>query len=179
LTGGVAIPGIFSWILFLWLNSSESMNAIWRWVILNDHINVAVTIPSTILRVFITAQAVICTTMLAAIAIENYGTRFHRSARLSMMRAWGTNPYDLIWNWLFSSHAWPLLSLTLAFTTTTLGAQLIATLLVSDLGSQYVAGYQQSGTAYYASAEFQTSMDTRIDWATIVPAAFPSFRRMG
>lgn len=175
MSGNLAISGIFGWILFLWGNSSRSTNDTWRWIILNDKINIAVTIPSTILRIFVTAQAAVCTTMLAAIAIENYGTRFHRSARLSMMRAWGTNPYDLFWNWIFSPNAWPLLLLTLVLTATTLEAQFTATLLISDLGSQFVGGYNRTETAYYASTELQQSMDPREDWSSVAPSIFPSF----
>jgi hypothetical protein len=142
---------------------------------MNDHLNVAVTISCTILRTVITVQVGTCVKIIAAIAIEYYDARFYRSCSLSMLRAWGSNPYGIVLNWPFNSSAWPVAVLTLCLIPTILGAQFVSTLLVSDLDSSLIAGLPQYATTLYTAQNFSSNSHYPPNYASYVPVGYPVF----
>lgn len=157
--------------------TTNSTNHTWRNLVLNDNIDTAVTIPSTIIRIVLAAQFATCTTMLAGILMECFDTRLSRIAPLSMLRAFGTAPWDLILNKVFNISSWPVLVLTLVLCFVALTSQFTSTLLVSDLGPSTIVGNAENVTRSYAldfTAE-ERFQNLEPDYSILSPSFFPSF----
>jgi hypothetical protein len=130
-------------------NISQTTNSFWRWLILSDYLNIAVTVSSTLLRIIIAAQGAVATAMIASVVLEKFKTKLFRSAVLSVLRAWGNSPGDLITSWSFSTEAWPMIICTVVLVVTTLTSQLTSTLLVSDLIPAIIQGNPQMSDTKY------------------------------
>ncbi len=67
--GGVLSLGILGFLLYLWLSQGD----LWRLIVLNNSLAPTVTLCATFLRLILTAQAVVSTSLIAAILLERYG----------------------------------------------------------------------------------------------------------
>ncbi|KAF6824345.1 hypothetical protein CMUS01_10291 [Colletotrichum musicola] len=137
--GGTAIIlAVLGFLVFLWSGEGPEdgrhATKAWRWVVLNQHITQAVTLSTVILRVAVTAQSSIYTSLIAGLVLEGHGVPLHRAAELSVIRCANDGPLRLSWLLLTSvrrSAAQAVLAVVLLLAT--VAVQFSSTLLVSDL----------------------------------------------
>ncbi|KAF6811912.1 hypothetical protein CPLU01_15018 [Colletotrichum plurivorum] len=137
--GGTAIIlAVLGFLVFLWSGEgpedSRHATKAWRWVVLNQHTTQAVTLSTVLLRVAVTAQSYIYTSLIAGIVPEGHGVPLHHAAEVSVIRCANDGPLRLSWLLLTSvrkSAAQAALAVVLLVAT--VAVQFSSTLLVSDL----------------------------------------------
>ncbi len=154
--GSVASLGILSFLLYLWL----SQGALWRLIVLNNGLAQTVTLCSTFLRLILTAQAVIATSLIASILLERYGVPLSSAAEISITRSVNSGPFMLSAlmlgsNWFLRTARIPI-SLAVTLMALVLSSQFISTLLISDLRSAALDGAGNT-FALPADVDFTTS----------------------
>lgn len=140
--GTITIIGTTTFIGFVW--GSDYDNNVWRNIILADWATRTVTVVSLIIRTIITAQAALCTSMLAALALQSFTVPIAHSAAVSLMRFENTGPLSLALvslRWLRRRRGVGigLITIALVFSTTVL--QFISTILLSDVKLSTVVGF--------------------------------------
>lgn len=123
-----------AFLTFLW--AANTQNTAWLRIVLTGWTTRSVTITSLILRWTTAAQAMICTSMLAAVLLQAGTVRLHTAAAMSMMRYDNTGPWSLLAvkgaRWHHGSFLLGVLALLLCFTTLLL--QFSSTILLSQVG---------------------------------------------
>ncbi|KAI0110875.1 hypothetical protein GGR51DRAFT_510337 [Nemania sp. FL0031] len=90
--GSLWILGIFGFLTFLWFGYGSRPEAadatgLWRFIALRNYFPQAITLCALALRVAVSFQAAVCTSMIAAIVLEKHGAQRTRVAWLSVMRS--------------------------------------------------------------------------------------------
>ncbi|GAP85616.1 hypothetical protein SAMD00023353_1301210 [Rosellinia necatrix] len=148
--GSLWILGIFGFLTFLWFGhgSNEAADAthLWRFIALHGYFAQTITICSVALRIVVGIQATICTSMIAALILEKYGTEKRHVAWLSVMRSLNDGPLKLGGLLLsqrpravfLQAETW----LTLIVIVVTIALQFSSTLLLSDINDFVIVGNQ-------------------------------------
>ncbi|KAG7057529.1 hypothetical protein JMJ77_0004914 [Colletotrichum scovillei] len=150
--GGTAlILALLGFLLFLWTGegSQDGRTAatLWRWIMLNQHITQAITLSTVLLRIAVTAQASIYTSLLAGVVLEKHGVPLFRVAEMSIIRCTNDGPFQLTWVLLTSARkAYMQIGLAVLLLLTTFVVQFSSTLLVSDLGMDDLVGDAKAKT---------------------------------
>jgi hypothetical protein len=121
--------GLLSW---LWWGSRSS--PAWRMVMLTGWVSKTVTLSSTAIRTALSALAGICTSMIAAIAVERRGVPLMKMAQLSIARFTNNGPNQLA-PLIFGTRTLErfLRIIAAILLLNTILSQFVSTLLVSDL----------------------------------------------
>ncbi|KAJ9144681.1 hypothetical protein NKR23_g5749 [Pleurostoma richardsiae] len=138
LGGTVTILAVMAFITFLWTGEGEaggeSAPALWRWIMLQQFITQAITLSTVLMRIAITAQASIYTSMVAAVMLEKHGVPLSRVAEVSVIRSSNDGPFRLAWLLLKSARKSAIQSiLIVVLLLTAVATQFSSTILVSDL----------------------------------------------
>jgi hypothetical protein len=127
---------VLTFLGYLWIDQrlTGGDERVWRKIILSERITQVATLSSVILRVIITMQATIYTSLIASVVLEKYGAPLSQVASLSIMRASNAGPLSLAWALITSTRkslSLATLAVMLLFISTAI--QFSSTLLVSDL----------------------------------------------
>ncbi|KAH6891496.1 hypothetical protein B0T10DRAFT_595746 [Thelonectria olida] len=141
----LAIPGAIGFLCFLWSNPIGSENnKHWFGLVSSGWTLKSITITTLILRLAVSAQATISTSMLASIILEHQRVTLHASAPLSSLRFVNNGPLGLIqalYGNYFRVHLWTLVAFFLFCTTVLL--QFTSTVLVTDVSIGILAKPEQ------------------------------------
>ncbi|KAI1421738.1 hypothetical protein F5Y12DRAFT_800683 [Xylaria sp. FL1777] len=147
--GSLWILGIFGFLTFLWFGHGSAPEAadatsLWRFIALHNYFPQTVTICSVALRFAVSAQAAICTSMIAALMLEKHGAQKRHVAWFSIMRSLNDGPLMLGGLLLSKRRCGTFLKietwLTFLLIVVTLALQFSSTLLLSDLDRFVVVG---------------------------------------
>ncbi|KAI1290583.1 hypothetical protein F5Y03DRAFT_378184 [Xylaria venustula] len=147
--GSLWILGIFGFLAFLWCGQGSKPDAadatrLWRFIALHNYFPQTITLCALALRVAVSLQAVICTSMIAAIVLEKRGARRTEVAWFSVMRSINNGPRKL-GTLLMSDRRMTILKraetwLTLVIIIVTSALQFSSTLLLSDMSDFIIVG---------------------------------------
>lgn len=145
--GYLGIIGVLAFLTFLWFgygSAPEAANAsrAWRQIALSNWMARAITLSSLAIRLLITFQATVCTSMIAALILEKRHARKSCVPWISVMRSINDGPYKLV-EVLLSSKSrtivcHPEFWLATLMVVTTLALQFSSTVLLSDLHSSVI-----------------------------------------
>ncbi|KAI1122717.1 hypothetical protein F5Y10DRAFT_286880 [Nemania abortiva] len=148
--GSLWILGVFGFITFLWFGQGskpEAANAtgLWRFIALNNYFPQTITLSAIALRVVVSFQAVVCTSMIAAIVLEKHGAQKTQMAWLSVMRGINDGPLKLCGLLVSSKSIAVLISqieiwFTFLMIIVTSALQFSSTLLLSDINNFTIVG---------------------------------------
>lgn len=137
-----------AFLAFLWAGEGslggQDAPSLWRAIILRDWAIRAVTLSAVALRLAISIQATVCTSMVAALLIERRKVHISQIAKVSICRSVNSGPQQLIQNILFTKsfalifHLETLILVTLGLGS--LGIQFSSTILVPDLNTTSIVG---------------------------------------
>lgn len=99
--------------------------------------------PDLVLRASATAHAGLCTSMLAAVALEISGTGLSKACAISLLRFSNSGPQSLVLTLFSGSRKLRIILLTILLTVTTTLLQLTSTILLFDIGAGLVRGNAQ------------------------------------
>jgi hypothetical protein len=147
--GGIGILAVLGFLTFLWFghgSETEGRNATktWRSIVLSDWMTRTITLTALVLRVIVSAQATICTSMIAALILEKRSAPKSNVAHLSVIRGINGGPRQLMGLVLSSKSAAMALNLEfwliMFLGIVTLALQFSSTILVSDLNDFVIVG---------------------------------------
>ncbi|KAK1981898.1 hypothetical protein LZ30DRAFT_656609 [Colletotrichum cereale] len=179
--GGTALVlGVLGFLLFLWAGEGPEDGRgaafLWRWIMLSQHVTQAITLLTVLLRIAITAQASIYTSLIAGVVLERHGVPLSRVAEMSIIRCTNDGPLRLAWLLATSvrkSYLQAGLVMLLLLTTVTI--QFSSTFLVSDLGVSPLIGDATGATIeVYMSPEVISLNRQMNNWA-LRPVAYVPF----
>ncbi|KAI8629880.1 hypothetical protein F5Y19DRAFT_464219 [Xylariaceae sp. FL1651] len=143
------ILGIVAFLVFLWFGygaSPEAANAtgLWRFIAMHNYFPQTITLCSLALRIAVSFQAAVCTSMLAAIVLEKHGVKRRQVAWLSVMRSVNDGPRKLgeliltskTLEVFYHFETW----LTFFIIMVSLALQFSSTLLLSDINDFVIIG---------------------------------------
>ncbi|KAI1751983.1 hypothetical protein F4782DRAFT_547254, partial [Xylaria castorea] len=140
--GSVIVLGLLSFLMFLWFGhgSFEAADAsqTWRQIAINDLMTEAVTLIALAIRLIVSLQTAVCTSMLAALVLEKRFTSKFHVAWFSIIRSTNDGPMKMM-TLLSSRHLryiefWLLFCLALG----TLGLQFSSTILLLDFTNSVI-----------------------------------------
>ncbi|KAI1736106.1 hypothetical protein F4680DRAFT_433363 [Xylaria scruposa] len=184
----LALIGLFisiGFVSWLWLGDEEDTQR--RRLILDEYVEIAVTLSSILIRVSVTTQATTVVAMLAALALESSGcgsVRLRDAPAMSIARYSNSGPLSallLFWNALKHRCNWPL-GLALLTTYTSVASQFTSTLLLKDLNNGPIANLPQSmsnAVGFGFDTWYEKNMTVLLkqgrDYWTSSPTSFPNF----
>lgn len=148
IAGYAGIIALLGFLSFLWYGygpSDEAADAThaWRQIAIGDWMTQAITLCALALRIAISLQSAVCTSMVAALVLEKRFVRRYYVAHLSVLRSINDGPRTLLQVMLHSGVAilqyvefWLVLFMIL----TTLALQFTSTILLSDLNNFVIMG---------------------------------------
>ena len=172
--------GCVAFFTFLW--AADSDNAVWRKIVLSGWTTRSITISSLALRWATAAQAVTCTSMLAAILLQEYAVPLPNAAAVSILRFDNTGPWLLLGRMKGSWHqkTVPIAILAAMISLTTLSLQFTSTVLLSQVGpgpipvpssfSQTLYGLDPDGNSFASQLHGATH-----SYLETTPQGFPAF----
>jgi len=183
--GSLLLLGTLGFLSFLWFaegGSTGGANAspLWRSIMLGQYITPIVTISAAVLRIIQAAQALLITSLMAALLLEKYGVPMIYVAEVSILRSVNSGPWRLLplfassWTFLWQVKLPFLLSLVMLFTS--LGTQFTSTLLVADLSVSTLVGNAETIPIGVALNLTKSRYDI-IDVTNAVPK-FPAFAEL-
>lgn len=181
--GFFGILGVFGFLTFLWFgcelpscpflvyhssfakhtqagSAPEAANATWVWrqLAIRNWMPQAITLASIVLRVVIGIQAIICTSMVAALLLERLSIPRSQVAHASVMRGINDGPWKLVMlllsykskvsHVIWHPEAWLILWVALL----SLALQFTSTILLSDMHSFVMTGDSNATTVNGISA---------------------------
>jgi hypothetical protein len=144
--GALVVMGFLTFLWFGYGSEIEGRNATWVWrqLALEDWMTRAITLTALVLRIIVSAQSTVCTSMVAALILEKRFARKSNIASLSVLRAINGGPRLLIQLLLSSKSLALVLNLEFwlitALAIITLVLQFSSTILVSDLHDFIIVG---------------------------------------
>ncbi|KAF6800196.1 hypothetical protein CSOJ01_12310 [Colletotrichum sojae] len=165
--GGTAvILAVLGFLVFLWSGEGPEdgrhATKAWRWVILNQHITQAVTLSTVLLRVAVTTQSSIYTSLVASLVLEGHGVPLHRAAEVSVIRCANDGPLGLSWLLLTSvRRSAAQAALAVVLLVATVAVQFSSTLLVSDLELTPLVDEQLGAAAYGLRALWRNTSEVQ------------------
>ncbi|KAI1084956.1 hypothetical protein F5B20DRAFT_575423 [Whalleya microplaca] len=146
--GSILSPVMIGLLAVLWggqgPGSGDQAPESWRYVALKGWLTAVVTLLSLVIQLCTSAQALICTSLVAATMLETTGVPLSQVAEISTMRAANDGPWRLVFLIFRSSirkflNLQPLLMLVLFIGT--MATQFASTILVTDLDVSSITGY--------------------------------------
>jgi hypothetical protein len=100
--GSILIVVTMAFLICLWggngpLPGGKEAHPMWRSIMLNGWITQAVTLSSVIIRIALALQASICTSLVAALILENYGVPLSKVAHFTILRSVNGGPFTLVY----------------------------------------------------------------------------------
>ncbi|KZL82975.1 hypothetical protein CI238_01948 [Colletotrichum incanum] len=143
--GTTLVLGVLGFLLFLWsgegYQDGKDAPGLWRSIMLGQHITQAITLSTVLLRMAITAQASIHTSLIAGVVLERHGVPLSRVAEMSIIRCTNDGPLRLAWLLVTSARKSCLQAgLVMLLLLTTFTIQFSSTFLVSDLDFASLVG---------------------------------------
>lgn len=179
LAGTLVIAATVAFLGFLWGSASETVA--WLRIVLAGWVPRAVTLSSLLVRSIATAQAAICTSILAALALSHFNILLRDSVAATLMQVENTGPYSLAILLLRSlRHGKGLrigaLVLILALSNGLL--QFTSTILLSDVTIGIVTNFEQQRTTPYGLSRDGIDRYYEFDndgYHYKKPSAYPTF----
>ncbi|EFQ34284.1 hypothetical protein CGRA01v4_03893 [Colletotrichum graminicola] len=179
--GGTALVlGILGFLLFLWSaegpDDGRGAAVLWRWIMLREYVTQAITLLTVLLRVAITAQASIYTSLIAGVVLERHGVPLSRVAEMSIIRCINDGPLRLAWLLATSARKSCLqVGLVVLLLLTTFTIQFSSTFLVSDLAvSSLIEDATNATLQAYMSPEV-ISLNRQMNNWPLRPASYMPF----
>ncbi|KAJ2998410.1 hypothetical protein NUW58_g332 [Xylaria curta] len=99
--GGLVVIGAWGFLVFLWFGGGHEPNyaqapQFWLYLMFNGWITQSITLSSLVLRLIVSAQVTICTSLLASLILEKYPVPVSETARYSVLRGVNDGPFGLI-----------------------------------------------------------------------------------
>jgi hypothetical protein len=140
--GTIFIYLALGFICYLWINDGKGV--IWQHIMMHNMLSRSITLATVIIRWAITGQAMVCTAMLAALALERHGVRLGQSAAVSMLRYDNSGPFRLLTTLLRGSRRKRMVLAVFCLCVTTVFSQFFSTALLSDLFPGMLSDYHAS-----------------------------------
>lgn len=136
--GSIIILASHAYLTFLWYSHSKS----WSWIVLKTWVAPSVTLASLAIRTSINLQAIVCTSIIAALALQWHQVDTAESTAVSLLRFTNPGPYSLVMSLLSSNgKGLPMAGiLVVCLALVVLFSNAISTALVSDLDIAVLAG---------------------------------------
>ena len=177
MAGTFVILGCQAFICFLWIGGSG--NSLWLDIVLAGWIPRSITIAALLIRSLVTAQAAICTSMLAALVLEIVGTPLRNAAAISMARFEITGPLSLLllFRRPINNKDFLLKGIVLLLATSTFLLQFTSTVLLSGIGLDVIPITQlRPNISYGISDETFVKIQTRhLPGYTSTTPRYPAF----
>ncbi|KAH6650473.1 hypothetical protein F5144DRAFT_47464 [Chaetomium tenue] len=183
--GGILLQlGVLVFLAYLWSQQgSEHGSGVWRTIVRNDWMTRVITLSSTAIRTAVGLQLGVCTALVAGLILETASTRFEDAPTLSILRAYNSGPFDIVWlavkrlradryrpSWLeFLAASLFLSGLALQLTSTVLVSDLDDITINSDPANETVAVYDTSGLLVQANGYYLWTKSPGI-WPTFAEA---------
>ena len=132
-TSLVLLLSIVSVLTFLW--HGNDTNQAWLDLVLANWVTRSVTLSALGLRIAISLQAAIATSMLASLVLEDTGLQFCSILEVSVMRFSNAGPLKLLWIYAKQANSPATTLLVTVLVLSTIATQLSSTLLLSDIGT--------------------------------------------
>lgn len=139
--GVAAILAILAFLWYIWNGNSD--NEAWRKLMVNEWITITIALVALVLRTSAAVQASACTSIFAALALEQGRFVLSKSAALSSIRYLNSGPHNLFLLYFGGDGFKRKIGLTLfilVLGATTIVSQFSSTLLLSDLKASLVPG---------------------------------------
>jgi hypothetical protein len=172
LLGMLITLGALGFLWFLWLGNN---NSIWQRIMIESLATRAVTVASLFIRASASVAAGVCTSMIAAVALEHGMFVFPKAAAVSSIRYLNGGPSDLLlqfWGRVKLRRELPTASFVLAMTLTTLLLQFTSTVLLSDFRPGTIPGDVETQNLTFSKSA-GTEGDTNL-W-TSTPQSYAMF----
>jgi len=175
--------GCLAFLAFLWFSDQNNKTA-WRAIVINGWLTRSITITSLILRWATAAQGMACTSMLAAVLLQQGGITLPAAAAVSLTRFDNTGPWVLLGrmraDWLRGSSISAGL-LTALLSVTTVSLQFTSTALLSQVGlaplpvaitvPETFYGVSRNGPTF----SLLSGDDSSYVYQRITPTGYPAF----
>jgi hypothetical protein len=162
--GAVAILLILGLLWYIWNGTSD--NELWRKMMVHEWITIVIALVSMILRTSVTAQASACTSIFAALALEQGRFVLSKAAALSSIQYLNSGPQNLFLLYFGGDGLKRKVGLTLFILLlgiTTVILQFSSTLLLSDLRASLEPGDLDSQSiAFGINATYDTNDNSDI-----------------
>jgi hypothetical protein len=172
----LAMAAAVSFLGFLWW--IDRSNVTWRKIVLHNWLPRSVTLCSVVIRFSIASQAVIATSMLAALAFSRHRPLLHLSASLSVMRFVNTGPSSMV-PMLFKDPSgvgrFPVWVFAIILACTTSLSQFSSTILLSDFHDDLVIGTLGNTSTLSGYRTIIPSWSPQVDYWGVVPQTYPTF----
>ncbi|KAI1357625.1 hypothetical protein F5Y08DRAFT_351982 [Xylaria arbuscula] len=142
--GALIVVGAWGFLLFLWFGGAHKPGDVppphfWRYLMLDNRVTQAITLTSLVLRLVASAQATVCTSLLASLVLETHHVPLSEVAWYSTLRGVNDGPFRLIqltflrrYHWKTALRRIESLLLTVTFLAA-LGINFTSTILLSDI----------------------------------------------
>ncbi|OAP64567.1 hypothetical protein AYL99_00539 [Fonsecaea erecta] len=178
--GTLLIGGAIALLWFLW--KADDHNRFWRWIVAEGHIAQAIALTALVIRFAVFAQAALCTSMLANLALHKFHITLPHSVPVTLLQQQNNGPHQLVVN-LFES--WKkgkagivgLLAVSLVLTTT--AVQFTSTILLSDLQISPIADLVRT-SLIPSTLNWDAGISSQATWSgegymLLAPAQYPAF----
>ena len=139
--GAAAILAILAFLWYVWNGNSD--NETWRKLMVDEWVTITIALTALVLRASAAVQASACTSIFAALALEEGRFVLSKAAALSAIRFLNSGPQNLFLVYFGGDGLKRKLTLTLfilVLGATTIISQFSSTLLLSDLSASLVPG---------------------------------------
>jgi hypothetical protein len=171
--------GCIAFLTFLW--AAQTSNVIWRMIIVSGWTTRSITISALALRWATATQAILCTSMLAAILLQMGAVPLPSAAAISIMRVDNTGPWSLLGVMKARWHSTSLFPglITMLLSLTTLCLQFTSTALLSNVGLAFLpTEISESKTFYRADPDgrtFGSQLSAVRSYLETTPTGYPAF----
>ncbi|EXJ69857.1 uncharacterized protein A1O5_06929 [Cladophialophora psammophila CBS 110553] len=178
--GTLLIAGAIAFLWFLW--KADDHNNFWRRIVAEGRIAQAIALTALVIRFAVFAQAALCTSMLANLALQRSHVTLPNSVSMALLQYQNNGPHQLVVD-LFDSCKRRkavivgLLAVFLLLTTTVV--QFTSTILLSDLQISPIAGLVQN-TSIPSTLNWDAGISSQATWSgegymLLPPAQYPAF----
>jgi hypothetical protein len=156
LVGDALLVACVSLLVFLWF--APASNPTWSSIVFSGWASRFVTVLSLGIRAVVSAQAVVCSSMLAALVLERARVPFPKMAAMSVFRFRSSGIADLPHFWHLGlphlgTGGWLLSFVALVMLLISVGLQFTSTALLSDFGIRYVTVQRFEPALLYGNRE--------------------------
>ncbi|KAF4958661.1 hypothetical protein FGADI_2209 [Fusarium gaditjirri] len=173
--GLLIILACVAFLCFLWFGNED--NSVWRHIVITNWVSRSITITSLVLRWSVTAQAVVMTSMIAALLLQMSQTPLAQAAAVSLAVCSNRGPHELIFRLPRSlgSQKWLFWLVVLLMTCITTLLQFTSTALLSDVGSGIIIDSQSHKISYGLNSSFGSSLAPSGGYINARPLSYPAF----
>ncbi|KIW79495.1 hypothetical protein Z517_06107 [Fonsecaea pedrosoi CBS 271.37] len=178
--GTLVISGAVGFLWFLW--KADDRNHFWRWIVAGGHIAQAIALTALVIRFAVFAQAALCTSMLASLALQKFQVTLPNSVPMTLLQHQNNGPHQLVVNLLGSwkkgkAGVLGLLAVILMLTTTVV--QFTSTILLSDLQISPISDVVRA-LSIPATINWDAGISSQATWSgdgymLLAPSQYPAF----